>query len=364
MKKIFLLLITTFLVLLLFIDKGSFVYINKNADKERELNKDSKENETMHKGVALTLTEASSNNKWFDERLSKIKNIGAELQVVPLVKVNSLTDSIPINDPEIENKLNRLFLKSKQYNLKVSMIKPHIVSPEQGDGFNRGAYNPSDIDMFFYQWKKIILYYAEVSEEHKVPFLSITCETKILTQNEYALYWKEIIKEVKEKYPHVKVTIAFKKSELDRELNYHENRVVSVSQFLDYISLNMYPKVKRKYVNKDKITPNDNLFVKDSEAYGFITTIKKANSYFKKDILITETGSTSRSDTTKDYLSPLLLDSTKPADHVDQDQWTRVVLGALLQIKEIKGIYVWHVSPPFNFLDSSTARTLKTLYSQ
>mgnify|MGYP001067365532 CR=1 FL=1 len=344
-----------------------FMFVSNDNHKNKPsnvINKRSVVNKSIHKGIAMTLYDSTNNDQWFDETFPKIKNMGAELQVVTGVHVKDLKDSVPVNDPNVDEKLNRLFKKSKEYGVKISMLKPHLMSPELGDSFDRGSYMPADINLFFSQWKNIILYYAKVSEENHVSFLSITCETTALTQNTYVPYWQEIINEVREKYPAVKITMAFKKEELDRELAYHEKKLISVSPFLDEISLNMYPKVKREYVHKKRIFPTDDIFVINSEQYGFIEGIRKAHRYFKKDILITETGSTYRSDSSKDYLNPIVLDTTKPHDYIDQQYWLQIVVSVLLQMKEIKGIYVWNVNSPFQILDAPSAKVLKKLYRE
>ncbi|WP_154991606.1 glycoside hydrolase family 113 [Priestia megaterium] len=357
MKKILILLSIILLIYLLLINKNLFINDSKDLPTH-------KENNSIHKGVALTLLDPYNTDKFYDEILPKIKDLNAELEIVTKVNVNNPRDSNPINDPYIKDKLNRLFAKSEEYGVKVSVIKPHLMTPENGDSFDRGTYNPQDTKAFFSKWKNIILYYAKVSEEHNVSFLSITCETSIITQNTYIPYWQEIINEVKKKYPKVKLTMAFKKSDLDREIAYHENGVISIIPFLDNISLNMFPKVKREYVKKKNIVPSDDIFLNSPETYGFVTTIRKANQYYDKDVLITEAGSSSRTDLTKNYLNPFFFDNTAPKDHNDQNQWVRIVLSVLLQMKEVKGIYVWHVDHPFEFLGTSTAETVRKLYSK
>ncbi|MFP3125322.1 hypothetical protein OH784_21785 [Ectobacillus funiculus] len=314
-----------------------------------------------HKGIAITLSDSIDTDDWYDQNLPKIKDIGGELQVVTAVTVQDKNDSSPLNDPKIRSKFERLFSKSKQYGVKVTIIKPHIMLPDFRDSFDRGTYAPKDINLFFNQWRDIILYYASVSAKNDVPILSITCETLILTQSTYIPQWKKIIDEVKSKYPELKLTMAFQKNELDREIRNHENGLNSISTSLDYISLNAYPIVNR--LNKDnKVEVNDNLFAKTPGSYGFVESIQKANKYFHKEILITETGATPRSDTSKNYIRPINLDTTKPLDHVDQNQWVRIVLPIFLQMKEVEGVYIWHVNSPFQFLDSPTAVTIKELY--
>lgn len=319
----------------------------------------------IYKGVAISLFDSNNHDSWYDNTLPKIKDLGAELQVVSAVTVQNINDPIPINDPNIDEKFQRLFKKSKQYGVPVSLIKPHIMLPNFGDNLDRGLYNPSDINSFFYHWKKILLYYASISSENNVPILSITCETSILTQYKYVAQWQEIINEIRAKYPNLKITMSFKKSELDRELRNYEQGIESVSTILDYISLNMYPKVKR-------VDPNNNMkigdekFIIDPDSYGFVEAIKKANSYFNKDILITETGATPRSDKNKNYLDPgsFAFDNTMPSDYIDQNEWIKAVLGVVLKMEEVKGLYIWHVNPPFNFLDSPTSETIKEFYKK
>lgn len=314
-----------------------------------------------YKGAAISLFDSNNNDGWYDEKLPKIKSLGAGLQVVSAVTVQNKNDSLPVNDPGIDEKFQRLFAKSKQYEVPVTMIKPHIMLPGFRDDFDRGTYQPSDINTFFEKWKQIILYYAAVSSENNVPILSVTCETPYLTQNIYISRWQDIIKEIHLKYPQLKVTMSFKKSELDRELDYHEQGLDAVSTKLDYIGLNMYPTVKR-IDNNTVLKANDDAFFIPSGAKGYVYDIKKAKKYFNKDTIITETGASPRSDKEAAYLNPAVLDEAKPKDYIDQNQWVKTVIEVLLQTKEVKGVYMWHVNPPFDFLDSSTSETVKKLY--
>ncbi|MFP7412657.1 glycoside hydrolase family 113 [Priestia filamentosa] len=334
----------------------SAIYLILNPKKEEK-----------HKGISITLFDQSNNDEWYDENLPKIKEMGAELEVVTVVTINNKNDSLPINDPKISEKLERLFAKSKEYGVKVSLIKPHIMYKSRNGGIrdgDRAHYNPSDVNLFFSRWNEIMLYYAAISKEHNVPVLSLSSETTILTQSIYTRKWQEIIRQVKLIYPDLKLTIAFRKPDLDRELNYHESKIKSVSTILDYVSLNMYPKVKRLDKNT-KIEVSDDYFVVDlGTVYGYVEAIKKAKKYFNKDVLITETGVTTRSDKSKNYIAPITLDETKPKDYGDQSSWTTVVLGILLQMDEVKGIYIWHANQPFDYLANPIAQTIKELYKQ
>ena len=314
-----------------------------------------------YKGVAISLFDSNNNDRWYDEKLPKIKSLGAGLQVVTAVTVQNKNDSLPVNDPKIDGKFQRLFTKSKEYEVPVTMIKPHIMLPGFRDDFDRGTYNPNDINTFFEKWKQVILYYAAVSSENDVPILSITCETPFLTQNIYVARWQDIIKEIHLKYPKLKVTMSFKKSELDRELAYYEQGLNAVSAKLDYIGLNMYPNVK-KLNDNTVLKANDNAFFIPTGTKGYIYDIKKAKKYFNKNTIITETGASPRSDKGAAYLNPAVLDETKPKDYIDQNQWVKTVLEVLLQTKEVKGVYMWHVNSPFDFLDSPTSETVKESY--
>ncbi|MFK7679155.1 glycoside hydrolase family 113 [Bacillus sp. Wb] len=349
-------LLAVFLIFCIVVYSISNLFFQENHTKKIQENP----KHNIHKGVALTLLDPYNTDNFYDKNLPKIKEMGAELEVVTKVSIQSTNDSMPVNDPNIEDKFNRLFSKSKEYGVKVSVIKPHIMFP--GDGFDRGTYNPSNTNDFFKRWKEIILYYAKVSHDEDVPFLSITCETSIITQNTYIPYWQEIINEIKQKYPDVQVTMALKKSDLDREIAYHEKGVISILDYLDVVSLNMFPRVKRDYVGKNIIAPSDDAFVSVPGAYGFITSIKKVKEYFKKDVIITETGSSPRSDFKKDYLNPFNFDQETPKNHRDQNDWMKIVLDNLFLLKEVKGIYIWHIDQPFDFLDTKTADTIRKKY--
>ena len=80
--------------------------------------------------------------------------------------------------------------------LKV-MLKPHV------DAFNgdwRGIFQPSDPEMWFQNYNKMILDYALMAEEENVDIFSIGCEFLELTKPKFTEAWKEIIAAVREAY--------------------------------------------------------------------------------------------------------------------------------------------------------------------
>lgn len=357
-------LVFIFISVILLIVSLNINYHNINDENNIDSDENQPSNSGKHNGIAISLFDSNNSDSWYDNTLPKIKNLGGEMQVVTAVTVQNENDSLPVNDLKNYEKLHRLFEKSKQYGVPVSLLKPHLMLPNFDDNLDRGSYKPSDINLFFKSWKEILLYYAFISSENGVPILSISTETSILTQYKYVYKWNEIIQEIRAKYPQLKITMSFKKSELDRELKYHEQGIKSVSTLLDYISVNMYPKVKR--LNGNATGTNDEIFIVRPDSYGYIEAIQKANKYFNKDIIITETGATPKSDKSKDYIDPraFVYDTTKQNDYVDQNEWMKTVLGAFLIMEEVKGVYIWHVNPPFDFLDSPTAETIKEFYKK
>ncbi|MGG0739346.1 hypothetical protein ABE087_16110 [Niallia taxi] len=245
---------------------------------------------------------------------------------------------------------------TNKYGINVTILKPHLMLPNFGDWINRAEYSPTDTAVFFSRWQSILLYYANICDKYGIPILSLSSETMKLTDEKYYYQWESIVMKIKKKYPDLKLTIAFNMNEFNRELQYFEQNKKSVSEILEYTSLNMYPNILRSRTN-GKTIERDNF-------HEFINSIKKAKEYFGKDILITETGATARSDNSKDYITAIVLDTTKPSDHLDQNQWTKIVLRQLLNINEVKGVYLWHVDYPFNFFDSSTFETVHEIYSE
>lgn len=337
--------------------------VNKDASNDTKKEEVISSNSQKSKGVAITLNDAINSDAWYDINFPKIKKLGADLEVVTPVYIADKSDSIPQNDPKIIEKLDRLIRKSKQYNIKINIIKPHIMTKESGDAFPKATYNPKDIQSFFKRWKEIMDFYSNFCKKNDIPIISISNETINITQNNYIAHWEFIIKEIKSINPNIKVTVSFSKNEFNRELNYYKQKRNSLSEVIDIISLNIYPMVKKSVVNK-KIIVSDNNFLIPNDEYGYVESIEKANKYFRKEILITETGASARSDSSKDYLTSVNFDKNLPLDHKDQNDWIKVVLSTVLQMDQVRGVYIWHVDSPFNFLDSPTSNTIKSLYEK
>lgn len=331
-----------------------------------DFNLQSKKN---YKGISITLTDNINNDAWYDSNFPKIKKVSNQLEVVTAVTVQNKNDSNPVNDPNIQDKLDRLFKKANQYGLKVTLLKPHIMLPNFDDGFDRGSYYPKDMKAFFEKWKSILLYYASVSNENNIPILSLTCETPYLTHTNCTQYWIVIVNELKGNYPNLKLTMALKYGELKREIEYHDANIKCDSDLVDYISLNMYPTIKREnaysfynqflFLMQNK---NANLYAPWDDDKGYLNLIRKTKASFGKKVLITEIGCTNRSDKNNPNISPSLLDKKMPIDNADQNIWMNTVLRSVLNENDVEGVYIWHFNSPFNFAGTPTEKTIRTLF--
>ncbi|GER70381.1 hypothetical protein BpJC7_16840 [Weizmannia acidilactici] len=342
----------TFIFLLLLISIITF----DSAFKFEVLKRD----KDKYKGVAITLNDQINSDYWYDKNLPKIKKLGASLEVVTYVFVNDENDSYPQNDPLLDEKLDLLFNKCKQYNVKVSIIKPHIVTRMLGDSFNRATYVPNNKKAFFEKWKEIMASYSKICLKYNIPILSITCETAFLTNKSYLRYWKRIIKSIKNENSSLKVTIALSKPEFDREISNYEKGYPSINQLLDYVSINFYPIVIRERLNKKIL--DDNAFLINNNQYGYFEAINKAANYFHKKIIVTEVGATSRSNINSPFINPINLNKDSAIDHRDQNVWLKNILTTLMKNKSVSGVFVWNLNYPFDFLDSPTAKSIKKIY--
>jgi hypothetical protein len=322
------------------------------------------DNNLSYKGFAIT-TNATLTSSWLDTNLPKIKACGASLQVVTGVSVQNSTDSNPVDDTNLSANMSLISQKCTANGVSISMLKPHIMLPNYNDSFDRSGYAPSNTTTFFTAWGNILNSYANLCNQYNIPILSLTCETTNLVTSNYVSNWTTIINNIRTTYPNLKLTIAFKRSELATEIDNFVNSVSSVCSLLDIISLNVYPTLNRKSLKRSvydlpTLTSGGETFPTTGFSIGYVEMLNKASRNYGKDVMVTETGCTYYSNASANSINPILFDGSKPTDHIDQNTFLDTVISVFDDVQCLKGIFIWNANDPaFGFIGSSAETTIK-----
>ena len=187
-----------------------------------------------YKMVSMGLAD-TTNPSITPHQASHLSRSNANVSFNPMVYVpdkNSYSITMQDNS-RVEQYINSIEATGR----KVSMMKPHIGTPKQGDAFDRASYDPSDYTQFFKNWKVVLMNYAEISNRHNIELLCIGCEQYLQTRDQYAANWKDIADTLHTAYPNLKLTYAMNTTEiLSPDTNY------KFIQYLDYAGINVYPK--------------------------------------------------------------------------------------------------------------------------
>jgi hypothetical protein len=307
--------------------------------------------------IAISLTDANNTDTWYDTNFPKIKNLGATLEVVPYCYVTGNTDSNVTNDTNIADKITRLLSKCAQYSVKISMIKPHIITSAQMDAYPRMSYIPSPIATFFTNWDNILKYFADICVVNNIPLLCISCEMSQVTDTVNYNQWQTLVDDVKSSYSTLKIIGALKvKEEALRDVKYQKNLQSNFCSLLDYVGLNSYSTMYR-------VNPTYGYSINlDTDGSNISTMQIIIDLYLllNKKIIITETGCSNITDNTKSYISPLNFIGTQ--DGIDQGLWTNNNLNIFFKCDYIIGVCIWHYDVPFTFIGYNAENIIKTYF--
>lgn len=274
-----------------------------------------------------------------DDNINAILRVGGTLAMPIMVTVTSSTDSniVMQSDDRVQQNINHI----KDKGLAITMIKPHIGLAGGYDGLNRATYTPSDFDMFFKNWKDVMLHYAETCNTNGIPILCIGCEQEKCTDPKYISKWIDIYQSIKAKYPDLLITYAMEGNEA-KDIDGHGQ----IAKAVDLVGINCYP----NYINKnydDSVTQDELIagwyFEQDGNRY-----MDMFDSYvakYGKPIFVTETGSMPW----KDGLARLLSLQEGNQDFSGQAAAYQATFEAFSQNPNIVGISIWNTNAPFNF---------------
>ncbi|MGQ2358382.1 glycoside hydrolase family 113 [Pediococcus pentosaceus] len=278
-----------------------------------------------------------------DDNINAILRVGGTLAMPIMVTVTSSTDPniVMQSDDRVQQNIDHI----KGKGLEITMLKPHIGLAGGYDGLNRATYEPSDFDVFFKNWKGVMLHYAETCNANGIPILCIGCEQEKCTDPKYIANWVDIYQSIKAKYPNLLITYAMEGNEA-KDIDGHGQ----IAQAVDLVGINAYP----NYINKDyddSVTQDELIagwyFEQDGNHYMdmFDNYVEK----YDKPIFVTETGSMPW----KDGLARLLSLQEGDQDFSGQAAAYQATFEAFSQNPNIVGISIWNTNAPFNFTSPS-----------
>lgn len=171
-----------------------------------------------------------------DHIISHLNIAKTDVTFVPLVYIDDL-HATTLKPQDISRLQTFVDTIKNQTPVHVRMLKPHIATTARGDAFDRATYDPSDYNLFFANWKTVLLQYAAFASQNNIDILCIGVEQYLTTRNQYVSNWKDITSAIRSAYPDLKLTYAMNTTE---QLNPSTNW--DMIQYLDYAGLNVYPK--------------------------------------------------------------------------------------------------------------------------
>lgn len=286
-----------------------------------------------------------------DNEANHLNAIGAEACIVDMVNITSATDYNP-QTSDLSYLQQTIDLLTK-HNVPVKMLKPHL-GVNWSDGFSRSQYQPDDIPTFFENWKKILLAYAKIADQNKIPILCIGCEQFQQSNDSNVGFWKELTSALRAVYPNLLLTYAFANAE------FSDPNHLALCECLDIIGLNVYPTYV--YTEDDNnVTLQDTM---QSIAYSpagkqYYKIVDDISSRFHKNILLTEVGVMPL----KGGLAKALVDGFDKHTDINDPAYDysisalvmETIFNTLAKDKNVIGFSWWHLDQPFQFFNLQAA---------
>lgn len=287
----------------------------------------------------LGLTENEANH---------LSEIGAEVCVVDMVNITSASDYNP-QTSDLSYLQQTIDLLNK-HKIPVKMLKPHL-GLNWSDGFSRAAYVPDDIPTFFQNWTKVLLTYAKIADQNKIPILCIGCEQYHQSDNQNVGFWNTLTSTLKKSYPNLLLTYAFANAE------FSDSSHLGLCEYLDLIGLNVYPTYVYPGADESSVTLQDTI---PSIAYSpagkqYYKTINDISAHYHKNIILTEVGVMPL----KGGLSKILVDGYNSHTDINDPAYNysisalvmETIFNTLAKDRNVIGFSWWNLDQPFQFFN-------------
>lgn len=297
-----------------------------------------------YKTVSVTLSDART---WslYEPELARIANHGGQVVLCPLIviSVNNGTDFTRVSQTRIDD----WFALADAAGVTVAMIKPHIVTVAEGDGYYRMNYNPI-VANFYPAWKTELEFWAGVCDTKGIPILCVTVEQGFNTDPAQYSNWPAIISSLRTIAPGILLTNAHTPTELDSMVNtYIPAGNPMMEELLDFIGINSW------VLPVDRIftpaTPNitkqelDAGWWNGAAGRTHVKTIHSACQSLGMGYFITEVGLRPLTDA----LTSGPYDGAE--DFVLQGMYFQSVFDTLTNSDWCVGVSIWHPMAPFNY---------------
>ncbi|BAJ75491.1 hypothetical protein MTES_2527 [Microbacterium testaceum StLB037] len=252
-----------------------------------------------------------------------------------------------------DDRIDKAFQLARDRGIRITLVKPHIVTDDQGDGFYRGNYAPASLDAFFANWQAQLQYFATLCAQNDVEYLALTCEQPAQTDASTYDRWVPLIQKLRDTEPGVKLTAAFTTLELFLLYTYWiPQSTPHMARLLDVFGINSWIRLTDKVYTPD--APNITV---DELVAGWRGGGGRTDDHLGKleavcdglriPFFITEVGVQPRVDglAKQDNNSP----ATGAEDFDVQALLYQSVLQAPLQSRWCTGASIWHMRAPFAF---------------
>ncbi|MDF2990160.1 MAG: hypothetical protein K0S37_674 [Microbacterium sp.] len=284
------------------------------------------------------------------KELDRIARLGANVTLVVFCFIPDPTSTTftRVSDARIQ----KAFDLARERGVRITLVKPHIVTDSDGDAFYRAGYAPASIDAFFASWEDNLLHFAKLCARNDVEYLSLACEQPAQTDAVHYDRWVALVAKLRDTAPGLKLTAAFTTLELFLLYTYWVPQATPhLARLLDVFGINSWVRLTDKVY-----TPAEPNITVDELVAGWRGSGGRGDDHLGKledvcdglriPFLITEVGVRPRVDglATQDNNSP----TTGVENFEVQALLYRSVLEGPLQSRWCTGASVWHMRAPFH----------------
>lgn len=162
-----------------------------------------------------------------------------------LIPVNIYQTSLDSNDPHIDSRtiskqvLTTIFKVAKKFNLAISILPTLLIEPEEGNFAPwAGEIEPSNVALWFTNYKKVLLDLAKFSQDSDiVDVFLVGAELISMEKKEYKGFWQDIIDSVRQVF---KGKVSYQTNWWWNRKDFERARDNFPWDYVDYIGLNSY----------------------------------------------------------------------------------------------------------------------------
>lgn len=294
--------------------------------------------------LTLSMTYNPNDTTRYTKTLGLYSGLNTPITLVNMVNIDSKTGSVLT--PASDENLQKAITDATGKGYKITMLKPHL-GPNYDDGFKKYSYMPDDVDLFFKNYKNVLLSQAKLASDNGISILCLATELNLLVVPKYLGQWTDIINDIHAAYPSLKLTIA--------AASPFKNDDQALFPYLDYIGINWYPYYANKLINSSADLPSEsqlsqvmmtnhsNDMLNETAVTDVELFMEMARKY-NKPIWITETGVMPK----PDGLAQLISNSGASDIYDVPAAAMNAFVHTIGQMGPVVGINWWHAQSPFN----------------